>query len=545
MKKITLALLLLTGISGFSQEILIDPAGDGGFESGTTFESNGWTVANQSQPNKKWVVGTGQEGYTGQRCAFIGNNETTVGNNAQARTLHFYRSIAIPAGAENIVLNFDYKQAVSDFDGEDFYDYIAVYTSDDAPEGGELPTDETIQFGPFPENDLPDFEMQTITLPNSLAGTITNLIFTFISDDVNPRGFGAVDNISLTYVIPTCPTPTGLSFTNLNDSGLTLNWTAADPSPSLGYEIHFSQSEEMPTAETPADETSMTNTKTLTGLNSSDNYFFYVRAKCSASDMSNWSSPIIVKIPCAATDVPFSFGFEVNESLECVAIEDLNEGSEWQLYTEGDEGVASGTNSGYYEYDADLPANDWFFIGGFNLVGGEGYKLSFKYKSAGGTVFPENLEVKYGMAPVAAMMTESVVDHPNITTELEDAFLDSDTVFTPSENGVYYFGFHCYSDADMFALFVDDILIDAHLSVKDIDKLKMNAYPNPVKDLLHLTYDKNIQDVEIYNILGQKVLAKTLNASSAEINLSQLPSGNYLVKVKSDDVVQTLKVIKK
>lgn len=199
MKKIILFLALSSSFLSFGQVTLIDPAGDGGFETGATFDSNGWFTAQQSGANKKWYCGTGQTGFTGARAAFIGNSETTVGNNNSARTVHLYRPITIPAGATNIVLNFKYKQEVSDFTGSTYYDYITVSTGTGTPTNGNLFTSGTTQFGPYPNAAVLTFTNQTVTLPNSLAGTTTNLVFTFVSDDVNPRGFGAIDDVSLVY----------------------------------------------------------------------------------------------------------------------------------------------------------------------------------------------------------------------------------------------------------------------------------------------------------------------------------------------------------
>lgn len=202
MKKITLTILTaLATLPAFSQ-VLIDPAAEGGFEVGPTWTDNGWTVVNPNNDNlnKRWYLGTGQTGYSGQRAAFIGNDETTVGNANGARKIHFYRSVDFPAGATNIVLTFKYKQEVADAssDGEDFYDYIQVNTAQATPVAGNEPPG-AVRFGPFPTESVPLFTTQTVNLPNGLAGTTRTLIFTFIADNVNPRGFGAIDDISLTY----------------------------------------------------------------------------------------------------------------------------------------------------------------------------------------------------------------------------------------------------------------------------------------------------------------------------------------------------------
>jgi len=197
MKKITLGLLFIC-YSAFSQTVLLDPNGDGGFETGATFAENGWLTAQQNGPNKKWYVGTGQSGYSGNRAAFIGNDETTPADGNAARTVHLYRSVTVPEGATNIVLTFKYKQAIIDFSGGNPYDYITVRTGTAAPVNG-TEYGGALRFGPFPDASVPLFAEQTVTLPNSIAGVTRNLVFTFLSDDVNPRGVGAIDDVSITY----------------------------------------------------------------------------------------------------------------------------------------------------------------------------------------------------------------------------------------------------------------------------------------------------------------------------------------------------------
>ncbi|MDO8316304.1 MAG: choice-of-anchor D domain-containing protein, partial [Flavobacterium sp.] len=221
-----LTLLLCTNSN--AQTVLISPTGDGGFETGTTFAANGWTAVNTASTVKAWYVGTGQTGFTGARSAFIGDNSTTVGSDNSARIIHIYRSITVPAGATNINLSFKYKQEVSDYFSGIYYDYITVYTNNTAPVSGTSPNvGGSLQFGPYPTASVPTYTSQNTTLPNSLAGTTTNLIFTFRSDAVNPRGFGAVDDVSLTYTPAiSIPTITSLGATSgCVGSSITINGT--------------------------------------------------------------------------------------------------------------------------------------------------------------------------------------------------------------------------------------------------------------------------------------------------------------------------------
>lgn len=82
------------------------------------------------------------------------------------------------------------------------------------------------------------------------------------------------------------------------------------------------------------------------------------------------------------------------------------------------------------------------------------------------------------------------------------------------------------------------------LSNPEFAESDFKIYPNPVKDVLNLSYSKEISNVSVHNLLGQIVMAKTLNNSHSQLNLSDLPDGTYLIKVTVDGLVKTIKIIK-
>ena len=73
----------------------------------------------------------------------------------------------------------------------------------------------------------------------------------------------------------------------------------------------------------------------------------------------------------------------------------------------------------------------------------------------------------------------------------------------------------------------------------------VKVYPNPVNDILNISFEQGISSVSIYNLLGQEVFTKSINANETTIDVSNFAAGTYLVKVQVDNEVQTLKVIKK
>ncbi len=94
-----------------------------------------------------------------------------------------------------------------------------------------------------------------------------------------------------------------------------------------------------------------------------------------------------------------------------------------------------------------------------------------------------------------------------------------------------------------FAAFEDySINITPGLGVNQFEAAKVSYYPNPVVDVLHLKSDSDISNIEVCNLLGQKVQSKVFDATT--LDLSNLASGTYLVKFTSDALQQSIKVVK-
>jgi hypothetical protein len=90
------------------------------------------------------------------------------------------------------------------------------------------------------------------------------------------------------------------------------------------------------------------------------------------------------------------------------------------------------------------------------------------------------------------------------------------------------------------------VLCGGDLSVEDYAISNMlTYYPNPVVNTLTLNGVKTIQDVAVYNMLGQEVLRTKPNTVQAEIEMSHLQAGTYFVKVTVENSNKTIKVVKK
>jgi hypothetical protein len=68
----------------------------------------------------------------------------------------------------------------------------------------------------------------------------------------------------------------------------------------------------------------------------------------------------------------------------------------------------------------------------------------------------------------------------------------------------------------------------------------IDLYPNPAKDIIRIEGLEGEHEISIYNAMGMKVKTMTLQGD-AEINISELPAGLYLLRIGSQ---RTLKFIK-
>lgn len=278
-------------------------------------------------------------------------------------------------------------------------------------------------------------------------------------------------------------------------------------------------------------------------LTPNTSYKVWVRSSCGGTNGNGaWIGPVQFSTLCVPTVVPYTQDFEsaTTPSLpNCSVMQNLSEGNNWRTVNNPGNGFTSKTLNYNYTY-ADN-ANVWYYTRGISLTAGTEYTISYRYGNNSTTSYKENLTVKYGNAANADDMTEEIGEHLDIQTGTAE---ENEVTFSVPVTGVYYFGFQAHSIAGQDQLYVDDIVVEAALGTKDFSSADFKFYPNPVKDVLNLSYIQNISNVSVFNLLGQKVLENTTNATSAQVDMSNLASGSYLVKVTSDNQTKTIKVIK-
>jgi len=81
-------------------------------------------------------------------------------------------------------------------------------------------------------------------------------------------------------------------------------------------------------------------------------------------------------------------------------------------------------------------------------------------------------------------------------------------------------------------------------TTNDLAVVNFNYYPNPVKEVLHVTAQEKITQISIYTMLGQEVIRISPTAVSTEINMANLANGTYFIKAQVGAYTGTYKFIK-
>ncbi len=97
---------------------------------------------------------------------------------------------------------------------------------------------------------------------------------------------------------------------------------------------------------------------------------------------------------------------------------------------------------------------------------------------------------------------------------------------------------YALEQADITSLYTNNTLSSSDFSQNN---LEVALYPNPVRDILNIEIENDIQSIEIYNIQGQKVLS----SNQKQINVADLAAGMYMIRIQDvDNAIATKKIVK-
>ena len=128
------------------------------------------------------------------------------------------------------------------------------------------------------------------------------------------------------------------------------------------------------------------------------------------------------------------------------------------------------------------------------------------------------------------------------TTKINEANLPLATLLV---DGTTYYASQTINGIESTERLAVTTKVKGSLSTHDFVLPNFSYYPNPLKHALTINNTIVIDEIEIYSVSGQSILSKRIDSDHSEIDLSNISSGLYFLKVKSEGQVKIVKLVKK
>lgn len=319
-------------------------------------------------------------------------------------------------------------------------------------------------------------------------------------------------------VIPSCVEPNALAFTNVTSTSADLSWTAPSTS-SLGYEYVLDNAANDPTV---SGSTTTSLTYSATSLMPNTTYYFHVRTNCDATTNSIWVTVMFTTLPTPP----------VNDI--CMNAISITPGSVFADSPVVGTTVGGTTTTGItYTCQQNRKNDVWYTV----VVPASG-TLTVETDTTPGTTMTDSVLTVF--SGTCGALTDVGCDDDsgnlNFSKVVLSALTPGDTLYI----GVWTYSYSGGGTDGAFQLSA----YDASLASNTFSNSNFTFYPNPVKDVLNISNATTISKVQVVNILGQEMISKSMNDTQGQVDMSQLATGTYLVKLTSDNQVKTIKIIK-
>lgn len=505
--------------------------------------SNDWTYVNQEGRTTRWTIGNAVHNGTGSKALYVSNDNGVTNSTDHSIQLmvHAYRDIEIPAGTTNAQLSFDWKSEGDFYDGGwgyQVYNFMEVWIvpASYTPVGGSLVSDAgdhikiqgNHQGGNFLEQ--PDFTTYTNNNLNlsAYAGQTVRLVFSWKNINGSGGTPAAIDNVAL--VIPVV-TVTGVQITTqgnvtpeITEENGTLQLTATVLPLTVNQEVTWSvvSGEEYGTIDENGLVTAVANGTIVIRATSDEDTTKFAEITITVAINED---PIPAECEAQTT---FFYNFDDFTTFpeQCWAVS--------QLPMAMMAGVSGTVNKTVQLYSFEFGNQDIYIVSPETSTIDGQHVLAFDVAdAASGTMIQIGTMASQtdfsGFTPVGAPFTPTVGNHispvvPAVATHKYVAIR-----FIP--NGVHK------------SINLDNIeWKQQSLSTGDFDKPEVKVYPNPTNDRVFIDSEMNIENITVYNQLGQIIKSQT----AQEIDLSGAASGVYYLNIQfTNGLLSKEKVIKK
>ncbi len=177
------------------------------------------------------------------------------------------------------------------------------------------------------------------------------------------------------------------------------------------------------------------------------------------------------------------------------------------------------------------------FAAGINLVSTQMEKLHIDYWTPDATGFKVFLVAGDGGGEASVTLTPTLSGWNSADIALSGYAIPKTNVIQFKFEAVPFGGPTFYLDNIYFW--------KQQLNVSNNELVGSKIYPNPTTGIVTIEAKSSIQNIAIYNVLGQQVVSNQPNSTLVNLNISNLEAGIYVVKTTVDGQSSTSRLVKK
>ena len=446
-----------------------------------------------------------------------------------------------------------------------WYEFHAVYYSEDYDgTNKETATWIELQNGPAPINEPTVVEHAIPSTTTAIAWQYQgNYADNWFIDDVvvgeaSGGGGGGSNDCPTPQITSWTMTEDGVVMDATNDSSVqsdVLEWNATSFVPGDGTATGSATFDSFP--------------YTLAGLEPGS-YYFAMQSVC-ADSQSDWIGPDNWTVGesgpnCPVISLPYFNDFgEVDAATGMPSAEAISTWSTcndfYNLDSDStDPGFANfwhifpvdGTNIAAVSYSwyngQILSPDNWFVLGPIDLTNEPDALLAWEMAVFDTTYYAENYSVYVGTSNEPLDLIDSSLVSFNEIPQAADAnqFNARELDISAAVGNEVYIAFRHHDVSDQFVIAIDNVSITSTLSSEEFSIENLNYSYNIDSKLLTIDSSEMLRKVNIYNLLGQKIISNGVNGYNVNMNLSELNSSVYIVNVEGvNNTSDTFKIIVK
>lgn len=332
----------------------------------------------------------------------------------------------------------------------------------------------------------------------------------------------------------TCPATADVVFNNITQTSADVSWTSFGSE--TEWEILYGEAGFDPLVDgTSVTDNDGTLGETLSGLTLGTTYDVYVRAMCSATDMSDWTAVTTFSTACDIINTAYTEDFESSGTTPaCWSVINQGGANGWSLETNPTGGAYSGNNVMSIVYNTDAH-DDYLIMPATEVISGVTERVSFWLKSSS----------SFSLEPFEVLLSTTGNTSDASFVEVLQAEIEA-----PNEWTQYEFDLSAYAGqtvhvairatgTDEFRLFADDFVFDALPSCIEPTDV---VFSNITQDSVDVSWTSNGSETEweiLYGEAGFDPMVDGTSVMDTDGTLGEILTGlndgtNYEIYVRAD-----------